>query len=144
MQDTMVTLAPEANVCTLSSVPEGFEPDIAVIHAFSLRSLPLSAGTHSLYYDNSSANNKTMTPADAVTVFQLDHNIGLISDQKRQGLLQSMQTLCKDVDIEEIVSINVSEEEFQHRSVDPRLHFSNSTRVKREPKTFTCEKTYQR
>ena len=131
MQDTMVTLAPEANVCTLSSVPEGFEPDIAVIHAFFLRSLPLSAGTHSLYYDNSSANKKTMTPADAVTVFQLNHNIGLISDQKRQGLLQSMQTLCKDVDIEEIVSIKVSKEEFQKRSVDPRLHSSCSTRVKR-------------
>ena len=51
----MVTFAPEANVCTLSSVPEGFESDIAVIHA--------------LYF---SANNKTMTPADAVTVSQLD------------------------------------------------------------------------
>ena len=92
----MVTFAPEANVCTLSSVPEGFESDIAVIHA--------------LYF---SANNKTMTPEDAVTVSQLDHNNGLISKQRRQGLLQSMQTLCKDVDIEEIVSIKVSKEEFQ-------------------------------
>ena len=123
----MVTFAPEANVCTLSSVPEGFESDIAMIHALTF-----------------SANNKTMTQADAVTVSQLDHNNCLISEQRRRGLLQSMQTLCKDVDIEEIVSIKVSEEEFQHRSVDPRLYSSSSSRVKREPKTFTCEKTYQR
>ena len=28
---------PEAKSCTLSSVPEEFDPEMAVIHAFSLR-----------------------------------------------------------------------------------------------------------
>ena len=67
----MVTFAPEANVCTLSSVPEGFESDIAMIHA-----LP------------SSANNKTMTPADAVTVSQLD--ITTVSSPSRGGRVFSV------------------------------------------------------
>ena len=62
----MVTFAPEANVCTLSSVPEGVESDIAVIDAFF-----------------SGGNNKTMTPADAVTVSQLD--ITTVSSPSRGG-----------------------------------------------------------
>merc|ERR1711953_9248 len=104
----------------------GFDPDMAVIHAFSL-----------------SANNKTVTPADAVHVFQLNHRKGLISEQRRRSLLESMQELCKDVDIEEILAIRVSEEEFLQRSVDPTRHHSNSTRVKiRITNAFpTCDDT---
>jgi len=122
--DTMVEFDPEAKTCTLRSVPEGFDPDVAVIHAFSM-----------------SANNKTVTPADAVHVFQLDHRKGLISVERRRSLLESMQELCKDVDIEEIVAIRVSEEEFLQRSVDPAGHFSNNTRVKRHitNEFFTCQ-----
>merc|ERR1711953_20677 len=128
--DSLVEFDPEAKTCTLRSVPEGFNPDLAVIHAFSL-----------------SANNKTVTPADAVHVFQLDHRKGLISVERRRSLLESMQELCKDVDIEEIVSIRVSEEEFLQRSVDPTRHSSNSTRVKRSGHEhithdfFTCDNT---
>merc|ERR1712203_550055 len=122
--DTMGEFDPEAKTCILKSVPEGFDPDMAVIHAFSL-----------------SANNKTVTPADAVHVFQLNHRKGLISLERRRSLLESMQSLCKDVDIEEIVSIRVSEEEFLQRSVDPTRHHSNSTRVKRRitNEFFTCD-----
>merc|ERR1711997_405839 len=113
--DTMVEFDPEAKTCTLRSVPEGFDPDMAVIHAFSL-----------------SANNKTVTPADAVHVFQLNHRKGLISEQRRRSLLE---------DMEEIVAIRVSEEEFLQRSVDPTRHRSNSTRVKRfvTDEFFTCD-----
>merc|ERR1711953_950040 len=127
--DTMVEFDPEAKTCTLRSVPEGFDPDMAVIHAFSL-----------------SVNNKTVTPADAVHVFQLNHRKGLISEQRRRSLLESMQELCKDVDIEEIVAIRVSEEEFLQRSVDPTRHHSNSTRVKRRITNafFTCDDTADR
>merc|ERR1711953_1362416 len=127
--DTMVEFDPEAKTCTLRSVPEGFDPDVAVIHTFSM-----------------SANNKTVTPADAVHVFQLDYHKGLISVERRMGLLESMQELCKDVDIDEIVSIRVSEEEFLQRSVDPTRHHSNSTRVKRRITNafFTCDDTADR
>ena len=61
--------------------------------------------------------------------------------ERRRSLLESMQELCKDVDIEEIVSIRVSEEEFLQRSVDPTRHHSNSTRVKRRitNEFFTCD-----
>ena len=62
--------------------------------------------------------------------------------ETRRSLLESMQTLCKDVDIQEIVSIRVSEEEFVERSVDPTRSLSNSTRVKRSCTTndwFTCK-----
>ena len=77
-----------------------------------------------------------VTPAEAVPVFQLNYHKGLISVERRRNLLESMQTFCKDVDIEEIVSIRVSEEEFHQRSVDPAKHFSNNSteifsRVKR-------------
>merc|ERR1711953_1142955 len=122
--DSVLEFDPEAKTCTLRSVPEGFDPDVAVIHAFSM-----------------SANNKTVTPADAVHVFQLDHHKGLISVERRRSLLESMQELCKDVDIDEIVSIRVSEEEFLQRSVDPTRHHSYSTRVKRKitNEFFTCD-----
>merc|ERR1711997_555309 len=66
--DTMVEFDPEAKTCTLRSVPGGFDPDVAVIHAFSM-----------------SANNKTVTPADAVHVFQLNHRKGLISLERRRS-----------------------------------------------------------
>ena len=93
-----------------------------------------------IYIFISSANNKTVTPADAVHVFQLDYHKGLISVERRRSLLESMQELCKDVDIDEIVSIRVSEEEFEQNSVDPTQHHSNSTRVKRftTGRYFTC------
>ena len=70
--------------------------------------------------------------------------------ERRRSLLESMQELCKDVDIEEIVSIKVSEEEFLQRSVDPTRHHSNSTRVKRSGHEhithdfFTCDNTADR
>ena len=61
--------------------------------------------------------------------------------ERRRSLLESMQELCKDVDIDEIVSIRVSEEEFEQNSVDPTQHHSNSTRVKRRitNEFFTCD-----
>ena len=137
----MVEFDPEAKSCTLRSVPAEFDPEGAVIHSFSLRWLWLVPLTFSLYIYNSSANNKTVTPADAVQVFQLNYHKGLISGERRKSLLESMQSLCKDVDIEEIVAIRVSEEEFQQRSVDPTRPSSNSTRVKRfiPDLSFTCD-----
>lgn len=124
--DTMIEFDPEARICNLKSVPEDYDPDLAVIHAFSL-----------------SANNKTITPEDAVPVFQLNYHKGPISAERRRGLLESMQTLCKDVVINEIESIRVSEEEFLQRSFDPSLH-SNSTRVKRRGEFFTCRQVNDR
>ena len=77
-----------------------------------------------------SANNITVGPEDAQTSFQLNYIKGVISEERRAGLLEAMQTLCKDVDILEIEKITVSEEELNRQSVDP-IHRSNSTRVKR-------------
>ena len=95
----------------------------------------MTSSQYSIFFI-SSANNKTVTPADAVHVFQLNHRKGLISVERRRSLLESMQELCKDVDIEEIVSIRVSEEEYRERSVNPTRLSSNSTRVKRS--SFEC------
>merc|ERR1739845_91059 len=119
--DTMVELIPEKNVCNLKSVPEAFDPELAMVHFYSL-----------------SANNKTITPEDAVPVFQLNHNKGPVSTRKRMSLLKSMQTLCKNVVINEIVSITVSEREFQQNSIDPSQRFSNSTRFKRNSGEGLC------
>jgi len=82
-----------------------------------------------------SANNITVTPEDAQTSFQLNYFKGVISEERRAGLLEAMQTLCKDVDIEEIEKITVSEEELNRHSVGP-IHRSNSTRVKRSNGAF--------
>jgi len=119
--DTMVELIPEKNVCNLKSVPEAFDPELAMVHFYSL-----------------SANNKTITPEDAVPVFQLNHNKGPVSTKKRMSLLKSMQTLCKNLVINEIVSITVSEREFQQNSIDPSQRFSNSTRFKRNSGEGLC------
>merc|ERR1712038_1442759 len=119
--DTMVELIPEKNVCNLKSVPENFDPEMAMVHFYSL-----------------SANNKTVTPEDAIPVFQLNHNKGPVSMKKRMSLLKSMQTLCKNVVINEIVSIRVSEREFQLNSIDPSQRFSNSTRFKRNSVEGLC------
>merc|ERR1711874_47612 len=99
--DTMVEYVPEKNICNLKSVPEAFDPELAVIQFYSL-----------------SANNKTITPKDAVPVFQLNRNKGPVSIKKRMSLLKSMQTLCNNVVINEIVTIKVSEREFHLNSID--------------------------
>jgi len=119
--DTMVEYVPEKNICNLKSVPEAFDPELAVIQFYSL-----------------SANNKTITPKDAVPVFQLNRNKGPVSIKKRMSLLKSMQTLCKNVVINEIVTIKVSEREFQLNSIDPSQHSSNSTRFKRNSGDGLC------
>jgi len=49
-----------------------------------------------------------------------------------------MQTLCKNVVINEIVSITVSEREFHLNSIDPSQRFSNSTRFKRNSGEGLC------
>jgi len=92
-----------------------------------------------------SANNITVTPEDAQTSFQLNYFKGVISEERRAGLLEAMQTLCKDVDIEEIEKITVSEEELNRHSVDP-IHRSNSTRVKRSflDSLITCPNVQDR
>jgi len=116
-----VEYVPEKNICNLKSVPEAFDPELAVIQFYSL-----------------SANNKTITPKDAVPVFQLNRNKGPVSIKKRMSLLKSMQTLCKNVVINEIVTIKVSEREFQLNSIDPSQHSSNSTRFKRNSGDGLC------
>jgi len=117
----MVELDQEANICFLKSVPMEYDPELEMIHALS-------------------ADNKTITPEDAVTIYLLDHHRGPISNERRRGLLESMQTLCKDVKIVETVSIRVSEEEFRLKSVDPIQLSYNSTRSKRSAffSQFSC------
>jgi len=118
----MVELDQEANICFLKSVPMEYDPELEMIHALS-------------------ADNKTITPEDAVTIYLLDHHRGPISNERRRGLLESMQTLCKDVKIVETVSIRVSEEEFRLKSVDPIQLSYNSSRSKRDTDYFSCPKS---
>lgn len=106
----------------LKSVPMEYDPELEMIHALS-------------------ANNKTITPEDAVTIYHLDYHRGPISNERRRGLLESMQTLCKDVKIVETVSIRVSEEEFRLKSVDPIQLSYNSSRSKRDTLFFSCPKS---
>jgi len=111
--DSMITFHPLAKTCLLSPSPEGYNPELSVMKTFSL-----------------SADNITVGPEDAQVSFQLDYSKGVISEERRAGLLESMQNLCKDVEIQEIVQITVSEEEFNRQSVDP-IQRNNTTRVKR-------------
>ena len=134
----MVEYVQEKNICNLQSVPEAFDPELAVIQFYSLRWLPPFPSTLIDSFHNFSANNKTITPKDAVPVFQLNRNKGPVSIKKRMSLLKSMQTLCKNVVINEIVTIKVSEREFQLNSIDPSQHSSNSTRFKRNSGDGLC------
>ena len=58
-------------------------------------------------------------------------------------IMRNLPVPVTDVDIEEIVAIKVSKEEFEQRSVDPTRPSSNSTRVKRSSFVpnlfFTCD-----
>merc|ERR1711953_1210757 len=111
--NSMITLS-ENKICLLSSSPVGYNPELSVMKTFS-----------------TSANNITVSTENVRTTFQLDYFKGNISEERRAGLLEAMQTLCKDVDIEEIEEITVSEAEFNRQSVDP-THSDSSKRVKRE------------
>ena len=73
-------------------------------------------------------------------VFLLTANNGQISEIRKLSLIPAMRDLCQGCHIESIDQIEVSEEEFKKKLVDPELREStNGTRAKRAS-FFVCDK----
>jgi len=88
-------------------------------------------------YYYSRIQNKTLTPGQATVRYILNKDLGKISEDQRAMLLESMKTLCEGLDIIQIEEIEVSEEEFNQRTVNPFLNHTlgqddGLRRVKRE------------
>ena len=57
-------------------------------------------------------NNETVSIHNATTVYYAQLDKGLVSESERSQLLPSMQQLCKDVPIRQMVEVKVSKENF--------------------------------
>lgn len=125
--DTMMTMKEDRegnrDVCHLTAAPRNFDPETHAIGAFSAK-----------------IQNKTLTPGQATVRYILNQDLGKISEDQRALLLESMKTLCEGLDIIQIKEIEVSEEEFNQRTVNPFLNHTlgqDHNRVKRATRTFS-------
>ena len=57
-------------------------------------------------------NNETVSIHNATTVYYAQLDKGVVSEAERSTLLPSMQELCKDVPIRQMVEVKVSKENF--------------------------------
>ena len=57
-------------------------------------------------------NNETLSIHNATTVYYAQLDTGRVSEVERSQLLPSMQQLCKDVPIRQMVEVKVTKESF--------------------------------